>query len=610
MTDLPLPNPARRIGADTTGDAAGPDPQLITTVLSSYFEEARSAREGGLNPRDRVWEGNWNRYWGRYDHSDKAEWQSKHVMPEAPQFVDRWSAAMREALDANGQWFNAVDEGGQSNELTPHIEKVMRVVLSRCGITPDGHRTDFSSVFEDQMKLGAIMASCVSVTAKEDERGLLWPAVDSLDPRNVWRDPQGRNLYRLHRYMTDKHELLSLADQEDAEGEPLYDRAVVAGLTAWTNPEDRDNKERSSGGHRGNDNVTGRIPVQIDEWLCTLLMPDGTVAAHNALIVVANERHIIRGPEENPFWHDQDWVTLTPMISVPFSIYGRSYMEDWSSVADAFVEMTNLILDGAFVSAIRAFVADPSQLINPQQLAEGISPNTVFEAEEGADITKIIRELNLGTLGNDVVTVWQALKQEMREGAKLSEIALGQLPPNAHHTATAISEVTQSGSAMIRSMARTIESRLLEVVLTQVWQVTLQHLDFTAIAAEIGEETARMLEARREEFSEAHIRFRVRGISGLIDRQAKLRNLMGLLQMVAQSEALLGALFEKTTAGKLVDLLIRFMGIDPTELELSEQEKAVMAAVAAQTQATQGAQAAAQGEQGGAPVGGGAANGQ
>lgn len=569
MADLPVHNPQAVLGDE--GEQSANDEAELLRALQFYKSEAEQARSGGENPRDVIWDANWDRYWGRYDHSDKMAWQSKHVMPEVPQFVDRWAAAMREALDAGGDWFTAVDETGESNDLTPHINRLMTIILGRCGVTPDGHRVEFSSVFEDQMKQGAITACCAAVTWKNDEQGG-WPAVDTVDPREVWRDPKGRNLYRVRRYEVDHHELLALAELEDEDGQPIYNRAKIAELAASHDADLRRNRESSSGSGQGSE-APGRSSIVIDEWVATVLAPDGSVMAAKALIVVANENFLIRGPEPNPFWHKQDWIVLTPMISVPGSIYGRSYMEDWSDMADAFVEMTNLILDSTYISALRGFAAQPDALKDPRQLTEGFTPNVIYLLEEGISPRDFMKEVDTGTLPAEAVRVWTALKQELREGAKLSEIALGQLPPNAHHTATAVSEVSQSASAMIRSMARTIEVRLLEPVLTMLWQNALQHMDFQDLAPEIGQETADMLTIRREEFAERRIRFRVRGISGLIDRQAKLRNMMSMLQTVGQIEPLLQALFSQTTPETMLRMMFRLFGIDPQELKPSERER-------------------------------------
>lgn len=150
----------------------GADKVEIAQVLDSYRTEAEHARRSGPSPRDDIWRQNWDRYWGRYDHSGKADWQAKYVMPETPQFVDRWAAAMREALTQGGRWFTAADESGQSNALIPHIERFVDLLLSRAGRTHDGHVTDFSSVFEDQMKLGALMACCATVTYDETLEGV------------------------------------------------------------------------------------------------------------------------------------------------------------------------------------------------------------------------------------------------------------------------------------------------------------------------------------------------------------------------------------------------------------------------------------------------------
>lgn len=312
--------------------------------------------------------------------------------------------------------------------------------------------------------------------------------MNSVDPREYFGDATGRNLYRLRRYTIDKHRLLEMAQDADSDGNSLYDVEMIKQLHSDIDEDMRNERERSTGHGQGEGGPTGRKEITIDEWLCTILLPDGTVAAQNALVVVANERFVIRGPEENPFWHQRDWTVFTPMVTVPFSIYGRTYAEDWSDPADAFVELTNLIMDGIFTSTMKAYAVQPDMLKDPSQLQEGIYPNKIFEMEEGMPPADFMKDIDLGRLPSESITVWQSLKQEMREGAKLSEIALGQVPPKGDITATEVNQVQQSGSAMIRSMARTIEARFLEPILTLLFQTALQHMDFNdpALRAELG----------------------------------------------------------------------------------------------------------------------------
>lgn len=558
------------------------DEDVVIQVLDGYKEEARQGREEGPSPRDEAWRRNWDRYWGRYDHSNKAEWQSVHVMPETPQFVDRWASAMREALTQGGRWYRAVDDTGESDELSPHIEKLMELLLGRCSRTVTGHPTDFASFFEDQMKLGALMQCCASVTYKRDSAtGRGYVACESVDPRECWFDPKGRGLYRLRSYPMDKYQLKALADQVDAEGKPLYNADVIEALQHDLDQEERDERERASG-HSEGDAATPRTQVKIDEWLCTLLDSEGedTAIARNLLIVVANDDYIIRGPEPNPFWHKRDWIVATPMVTVPFSVYGRSYAEDWADAADAFVELTNLILDGVYTSTMRAFVVNANMLEDPTQIDEGVSPNKLFNLEDGVGSARdFLKEIELGSLPSEALTVWTALKQEMREGAKLNEIALGQVPPKGDITATEVTAVSQSGSAMIRSMARTIEARFLEPVLTLMFQTALQHMDFLdpQVMRELGEDTAMMLETRKREFLSRRFNFRVRGLSSLVDRQMKLRQTLSLLQTIGSNELLLQAFIQENDPRMVMRELMRLFGFEAGAFKPSEAEQRMRA---------------------------------
>lgn len=607
--------PGRRLMApDPSIDPAQQDPQAtreatkdeILQVLLSYKREAEEARRGGPAGRDEVWEDNWNLYWSHMDYSDKADWQNTDVMPEAPQFVDRWAAAMREALNQPGEWYSIQDPGDPDNDLRPHIKRFMEWLIGRAGTTPDGHPTDFNAIFEDLMKLGAIMSVSATVTWQADTPdGIGRVAVDATDPRQVWLDHTGRGLYRLRTYEIDKHELLRRAQMVDGAGQPIYDIQAISELNRQERMEREEEQETSSG--HGQQQSSSREPITIDEWLATVVLEDGTVAADRALIVVANERQIIRGPEQNPFWHQQDWVVYTPMVTVPFSVYGRSYMEDWSSVARAFIELTNLILDGVYTSTLNAYALVPEMLEDPTQLQEGVTPNKAFTLEEGSRAQDFFKEIELGSLPAESITVWQGLKSEMREGAKLSEIALGQVPPKGDITATEVSAVQQSTSALVRSMARTVEARALEPTLTLMFQTGLQHVNFAdpRVQQELGPQTAQMLAARRAEFQQRSIKFRVRGISSLVDRQQKLNNLISALNTIGSSDLLAREFFSTYSASQVMEEMLRLYGVDTLDLQPTEREQRIREIIRMQEQMQEQAAAAGGGEGGGQGRGGG-----
>lgn len=586
MAVLPVHNPDPTLAADEEKLAPGE----IVSILEGYRQEAEINRKTGDNARDEVWQRNVDLYWNRFDFSKKAEWQAKEVMPEAPMFVDRFAAALREALNQAGTWYTVEGPGDTEGDVAQIIKKVMDIWLKRCGRNQLGQPMDFSGVFEEQMKLGAMMAASAVVTWKagqEDQPGYV--SVEAVDPRFVWMDHTGRGLYRRRRYEIDKHELVGLANLQDANGENLYDMEEIARLTAMIMEEDRRERDRISG-HASDIIATGRKPVQIDEWLCTLVRPDGEIEASNALCVVANERALIRGPEPNPFAHKRDWLVYCPLITVPLSPYGRSYMENWGGVAKAFIEMTNLILDATFTHAMNAYAMQPDMLEDPTQASEGVHPNVTFMLEPGSDLKQFLTAIELGDLPPEALRIWQALKQELQEGAAFSEIALGQLS-TGEKTATEIVESGQGSSALIRSIARTVEVRFLEQILNLVWKTGLEHLEEQdrEMQAAIGPEAFQMLLQRRQEFIRWPITFQVHGISGVIDRTQKLRNLMQALQIIGQSDILLQAFLQRFPAEKVMEEILVLLGVDMAKLSPTDRERRVAEMLAAMQQQMQAA---------------------
>jgi len=370
----------------------------------------------------------------------------------------------------------------------------------------------------------------------------------------------------------DRHELEALAEEVTEDGEPVFDREMVARLTAELD-ELAEEKRRSAGHSKEATSV--RKPIQLEEYLCTLLDLDGRAVQRNVLCLVANRKYLVRGPEPNPFKHGTDWIVYAPAVSVPTSVYGRSYMETWSSIAKTFVAMTNVIVDSAFLASMKAFAVVEDMLEDPTELEEGIFPTKLFRLETGSDARMFLQPIELGQLSGSAVTVWTALKQELREGAQFNEIALGQVPPKGDITATEIAETQQGSVAMMRSIARTIESQLLEPILNLIWKTGLQHLDPEdgELRDALGSEMFGAFLTRSDELAKRRFTFRARGISGLIDRQQKLRALLQSIQILAQNPQLASLTFAKISPDRLIDRILELSGIDLKPLKPTAREE-------------------------------------
>lgn len=558
--------------------AKKPDDEIIVEALESYRLEADNVRKGGMNPRDDKWRENLDLYWNRYDFSDKADWQAKETMPEVPAFVDRFAAALKEALVATPDGFYTVeDPGDEEGDLTGPIKAMTDVWLTSVGRNQVGTPLDFSSVFEEQMKMGAIMACSSVVTWKEDVKGGR-VAIESVDPRFVWLDHTYRNLYRVRRNVLDLHDLKGMATMKDGAGKPIFKLPEFERLISGIPEMDEAERQRITGVGNGIANTpSARCPVVLDEYIATVLNAEGDVIADRALMVVANQKYLVRGPEPIPFWHQKDWLVYAPLVTVPLSVYGRSYMEDFGSVAGTFTDLTNLIIDAVHMSAMRAYAIVPGMLLNPEQAAEGISPNKLFLLEDGVSAKDFMQALDLGSLPADVIRVWDSMKQELREAAGVNEIGMGQLAPNSRTSATEITTTQASSSAIIRSIAQTVESRYLNPTLDLVWKTGLQHVakDNPTVMNAVDPGLASALLQRRKELIKRPIGFQARGISTLIQKGQMLKSILQIMSIVGANPLLTQEFLQQADMGKLVKLLFELSNVPMAKLQLSERERMI-----------------------------------
>lgn len=567
------------------------EPELIS-ILEGYRQEAWAGREQGTHPRDQVWEEHLNAYWGNYDFTKKAEWQSRETLPDVALAVDRFAAAMVRALTAQEKFFDIEDPTDAEHNLTNALERMMHVFLQRSARTIGGQEAGFGTTFEDLMKLGALMMSSAAVTWKVPPgKGKGYVAIDPVDPRKVWYDPTGRGLYRLRRYEIDKHDLVALAGQSDGEGKPIYNIDQVMALMDGIDGRAQREAEILKGHGSPLGPISYRKTITIDEYYCTLVRPDGSVYARNVLCLVANERFLIRGPEKNPYWHKRDWLVSTALITVPLSVYGRAYIENIAKLVKTLTDTVNLVLDGVFTSSMKAFVMTPEVLLDPSQAEGGVHPNVTFQIEQGQDPSKFLTPVDLGRMPAEVIQVIDFLQNKIKEGISFNEVGLGQFAPNSRTSATEVSSAQENSGALLESVARTIEQRLVEPILDLVWKTGVQHLEAgdTEMANVVGEMYPVLVE-NKQELIERKITFKARGITGLIAKASKLAGIARLFQMASQLPPQLAQGFiAKFMTPQFIENVLALLDIDmkpitetPRQQQLGqlEQQAALQATLA------------------------------
>jgi hypothetical protein len=567
----------------------------IVAILEGYRQEAEYARLAGPNSRDLTWLQHLDLYYNRWDFSKKAPWQAREVMPEFPQYVDRFAAAMRMALVAQPNFFTISVDNDQEGDIAYVIRKFMNVILRRIGRNATGQAVDFSAIFEEAMKMGALSMCAFKVGYKDDEK-TGYTSLEVVDPYNFWFDPTGRRLYRIHREEMDLHELRSMLEIKDDNGEEIFNRDAVNSALVDGSAQQaimRAEKEKRTG--TGQWYQSSRKPVVLHEYFCDIIDSEGYVRGKNVLCIVANNKWLIRGPEKNPFWHGKDWMTVTPIISVPLAPYGRSYAENFAQLTRTFNEMTNLILDGIIATTMKVFTVVPGYMEDPSQLEDGIYPNAMFRLIEGTENDQFLRAVDMGTLDPQAFNVWQMLKKELQEGAAFNDMTLGNSAPKGRTSATEIDTVDGNSTAYMRAIANNVETLLLEPVLDLIWKTSLQHLTSKdkEIQQAIGDQWFKTFLKMKKKFAEYQITFVCRGITSLLARKQKLQEFLQFLQIAASNPEMTQILAQTWPPQKLFAYLAMLMDVDVDQLQGSPRE---MQQLQIQQQSQQQAQVQQQGQ--------------
>lgn len=545
----------------------------ILQLLSSYFQEAENARETGFEARHAVWEDNLHAFWMRKGFDDKLDWQSQEVSAFVPNFVERFAAVHRQALTQNSDWAEITDRRDQTGELGRFATSLTRLALDFAGTNSSGQAIAFEHDFGNMVLTGALMMMMVSITFDHRNGRVV---AEQVDPRQCYFDPTGRGLYRVRFWEVDKETLLRQAEIVGEDGEPLYDAEVIEELVAHHDQEVKTNREASSG--EGQELSSPRTPILLKEWLVDLVdQGSGKKVREKQLIVVANDRFIIRGPEPNPWWHGKDWIVAHPILQAPLrSPAGRTYVELFRNAVSTFENVTNRILDILSTSSANAFEVNPDLLDDPESVAAGIAPNqTIMRSEDAPPGEPAIRSVEMGRqVSADLIRVWQALRGEAQEAGSQSDISLGQTS-RGETTATEVIESRQGQSSLNNSISTDIDIGFLGPVAELVYYTALQHVneDSHGIWDGLKPEHQRMLLAQRQEFRDRPIVVKARGLSRAVERQRRIRGLLGALNVIGGNPVLIEQFLKDMSVQKLIRLMLEDFGVPIEKIELSEEEQ-------------------------------------
>ena len=568
------------------------DSDPVLRVSQAYFKEADGARKDRMRMNSR----NRDVYMGDQDWSHKQDGQSTEFLPKTSMATEQFSAFVKRALVQFGDWFSVTASQGPLNN--DQIVNLLQCFFKRL---PNGPRTTTLPVIIADVVKAAMMDSLLIAKVHgqqvAERRFRVEPGIPLMDippelsPQEFspWRlridgiraedyypDPTGRGLYEIHRSECDLHEVLAEAQAEDS----IYDLKAVEALVDTARKEEEERPERQRG-QRETDHPGFRKRVVKDEYWGTILDEDGRVLHRNVVWTVANETHVIRKPEPNPFWHGESPFVVAPLLRVPDSVWHKALIDDAASLNVALNEMFNLMVDGGMASVWGIKQIHQDWLEDPDQVSGGIPQGTTLALNDNAPPgAKVLETVTEGRVPPDAIQMLRLLDVEFQSSMFVNDIKLGHLPPKQVR-ATEIVEASASQSVTLDSLSADIEQEFLSPLIRKSWLTILQNADNLSsedIVAAIGMRgallIARMSPAERFAMWAGQCEFRVSGLSSTLARVRDFQKLGALLQMVGANPLLLQAFFQKYSGTKVLEYAMRLLNFDPTNMEKDENEQA------------------------------------
>ena len=557
------------------------DPDVVRAVLACKREADAARRARAVLDRQVR-----DAFLGIQDWSHKQPGQSREFIPKIATSIEQFTQFVKRALADFGAWFS-LDLPADAPISGAAAQALLSYFLDHNLARSDElARTDFPTLVSDAVKAGCLGSLVIlKVHGRPVDRSEYvvaptgdlvrqpvrrWSVfIDLVRPEDFYIDPTGRGLYVIHEVERDLHEVQEMADAG------LYDPEAVKALASTDTPlTERPPEEVATAGGA----TDFRRRVTISEFWGTILNPDGSVAGRNRLVVVANDRVLLRN-EENPFWHGGSPFVWAPLVRVPFTVWHRGLFDAAARLNLVLNELFNLMLDGGLASVWGVRQVREDALVNPAQIAQGIPQGaTILVRGEALPVGgKAIEQVTQGTVPAEALALYNLLDKEYQAASLTNDLKMGQLPERTVK-ATEVIEVQQSIAVTLDGIIRDLEDRLLRPLLTKVWHVILQGADDISIRDAVGAigaggAAALALMTPAERFAAlANGRIRVYGLSAVLSKARDFQKMMALLSAVHSTPVLAQAFYARFDPGRVVDALVKKLGLDTTGMERSPEE--------------------------------------
>ncbi len=467
---------------------------------------ANLKKEAKDSTRERRTEANelWTLYQNKQDYSDKKDWQSKVCVPKVFMAVEQASAMVKRAIMSPSRLFRAVpmDKDDQEAEINrPKVEKLMKDKL---------RESNFVDAYSGHIKSSFLLGfgACKVLW----DNGLSFSNVDVFDlyiDPDYRLDANGFPKFHIEHKEMDLFALQEMAKRINREaGRTIYKN--ISKITEDARDSERDYAEQIRRGISEHNKTDKRI--RLDEYWGDIV-EKGKVTKKNQIVVIANERQLIR-QQDNPFIHKKaPYVLTTPLVYPHRGVWGVSLAAPVIRLQYAYNNIINLYIDNLNYSVNKIFEYQPTNLLNPKGLTY-IYPGKMIAKHTAQPA---IAEVRTQQVGNDSLLGLQLINNEIENGTAVTEYVKGS--SGKTQTKAEVEIKTAQAEGMFDTIARDIETNSLQPLIEMCFELLVQ---FGEIPPELR----------------GKYKFQVGGLTLLLLRQEQLRSMSEVLGLALNSKTI------------------------------------------------------------------------
>lgn len=570
------------------------DGEVVKWITMCREEADQAKRDRMSRNKD-----NFDMFHLKHDFSHKEEGQSTEVLSKQSMAVEQIKSFFQQALVDIGEWWQAETSMPEIDEASP-IKAHEITTLTNHMLT----KANYFSHVGDSIQSALLGALAISKTygvmkpkpkfvARKSGRGKTYKKwVEKVEDKtweikfevvrqeNYYPDPSGKGLYEIEEMWPDFHEVLRMAEGDDA----IYDKAAVMSLSrsGVTDSEQEFDRAREAG---QNTYSSGHRPkVKLTEYWGTILDPvTGEICYENVVATVANDTVLIRKPEPNPLWHQGSPYTASPLMQVANSVWHKAPMDAPTSHNRALIELYNLFIDAGMKQVHQLGQLRVDHLNDPSQVANGIKVGTTLNISSSLPPgAKVYEPLSTVEIPGQAVNIYNIMAQEFNASALTNDLRQGVMPFRAVK-ATEVVEASQTITSVFQGIAKNYEARQQVKELELAWKTTAQNWDriskeefVTLFGQQRGTELSQLDPQDVFAATVSGVKFRVFGISLTLSKAQDFRKLTTLLQTVGSSEILLEEFAKKYDFGKLLGEVMTALDIDKHKIEIPKAVQQTM----------------------------------